>query len=146
VTITTADVSTSTTTTASRGLSIGLWVAQAFLAFAFIGSGLMKLTTPHEALAAQMRWAADAPSFLPLFIGAAEVAGALGLILPSATRIQPRLTPIAAGCLTLVMVLAAATHVMYGELFMLVPNSVLGGLAAFVAWGRSGPAAIAPRS
>lgn len=55
------------------------------------------------------------------------------------------MVPVQAACLTLVMELAAATHVMYGELFMLVPNSVLGGLAAFVAWGRSGPAAIAPR-
>jgi uncharacterized membrane protein YphA (DoxX/SURF4 family) len=146
VTTTTADVSTSTTTTAPRALSIGLWVAQAFLAFAFTGSGLMKLTTPHEALAAQMPRAADASAFLPLFIGAAEVAGALGLVLPAVTRIQPRLTPIAAACLALVMVLAAATHVKYGELFMLVPNAVLGGLAAFIAWGRSGPAAIAPRS
>ncbi len=43
------------------------------------------------------------------------------------------------------MVLASATHLMYGELFMLVPNAVLGGLAAFVAWGRLGPAAIRPR-
>lgn len=142
---TTHDVSVSATTSPSRALNVGLWVAQAMLAFAFVGSGLMKLTTPHEALAAQMRWAADAPSFLPLFIGAAELAGALGLLLPAATRVQPRLTPIAAACLTLVMVLAAATHLMYGELFMLVPNSVLGALAAFVAWGRSGPAAISPR-
>lgn len=130
----------------SRALSIGLWVAQAFLAFAFTGSGLMKLTTPHDALAAQMRWVADGPAFLPLFIGAAELAGALGLILPAATRIQPRLTPLAAAGLVLVMVLAAGTHLLYGELFMLVPNAVLGGLAAFVAWGRSGPAAIAPRA
>jgi putative oxidoreductase len=146
MTTATANVSETATTPPSRALSIGLWVAQAFLAFAFTGSGLMKLTTPHEALAAQMPWAADAPAFLPLFIGAAEAAGALGLILPSVTRIQPRLTPIAAACLALVMVLAAATHVMYGELFMLLPNAVLGGLAAFVAWGRSGPAAIAPRT
>lgn len=143
--ITADNVSAEATNSPSRLLSIGLWVAQVLLALAFTGSGLMKLTTPHEALAAQMRWAADAPAFLPLFIGAAEVAGALGLILPSVARIQPRLTPLAAACLALVMVLASATHLMYGEVFMLVPNSVLGGLAAFVAWGRLGPAAITPR-
>ncbi|MBN8612131.1 MAG: DoxX family protein [Deltaproteobacteria bacterium] len=141
----TAHVSATSTTTGSRGLSIALWVVQAMLAFAFVGSGLMKLTTPHEALAAQMPWVADAPSFLPLFIGAAEVLGALGLILPSVTRIQPKLTPLAAAGLATVMVLAAATHVMYGEFFMLLPNAVLGGLAAFVAWGRFGPAAITAR-
>jgi uncharacterized membrane protein len=105
----------------------------------------MKLTTPHEVIAAQMRWAADAPSFLPLFIGAAEVLGAIGLILPSITRIQPKLTPIAAAGLATVMVLAAASHVMYGDFFMVLPNTVLVGLAAFVAGGRFGPAAITAR-
>lgn len=140
-----ANVSTTTTTSGSRGLSIGLWVVQALLAFAFLGAGLMKLTTPHEALAAQMTWVADAPSFLPRFIGASEVAGALGLILPSLTRIQPRLTPIAAALLATVMVLASATHALYGEWGMIGANAVLGGLAAFVAWGRSGPAAITAR-
>ena len=92
-----------------------------------------------------MPWVADAPSFLPLFIGASEVLGALGLILPSAFRVQLRLTPIAAACLVLVMVLAAATHIMYGELGALPVNVTLGGLAAFVAWGRFVKAPIAPK-
>lgn len=127
-----------TTSTAPKGgLHIGLWVVQALLALAFTGAGLMKLTTPYEALAAQMRWVADGPTFLPLFIGASEVAGALGLILPSAFRIQPRLTPLAAALLAVVMVLAAGTHLTYGEGPMVMPNIVLGGLAAFVAWGRA---------
>lgn len=135
-------MSSATTTAPKGGLHIGLWVAQGLLAFAFTGSGLMKLTTPHDALAAQMPWAADAPSFLPLFIGACEVAGAIGLILPSALRIQPKLTPLAAALLAVVMVLAAATHVMYGEFGVLAANAVLGGLAGFVAWGRSAAAPI----
>ncbi len=130
---------------APRGLHVGLWVVQGLLAFAFTGAGMTKLTTPHEALVVQMPWAADAPAWLPLFIGAAEVAGALGLILPSALRIQPKLTPLAAGLLAVVMVLAAGTHLMRGEMFMLMPNAVLGGLAAFVAWGRLAAAPIAPR-
>lgn len=138
-------MTTATTAPAPRALHIGLWVAQGLLAFAFTGSGLMKLMTPHDVLAAQMPWAADAPSFLPLFIGASEVAGAIGLILPSALRIQPRLTPLAAALLAVVMVLAAGTHAMYGEYPMMVPNFVLGGLAAFVAWGRSIAAPIAPK-
>ncbi len=145
MTTATANVSASSTSTGARGLSIGLWVVQALLAFAFLGSGFMKLTTPHEALGAQMRWAADAPGALILFIGAAEVFGALGLILPSITRIQPKLTPLAAAGLATVMVLASGTHLLYGELGMIAVNAVLGGLAAFVAWGRSGPASITAR-
>jgi putative oxidoreductase len=128
-----------------KALRIALWVAQGLLAFAFTGSGLMKATTPHEALAAQMPWAADAPSFLPVVIGVCEVLGALGLILPSVTRVRPVLTPVAASALALVMLLAAGTHIAYGEFPVIGVNVVLGGLAAFVAWGRFRRAPIAPR-
>lgn len=134
-----------TTAPASKGLNIGLWVAQGLLAFAFLGAGMMKLTTPHDQLAAMMPWAADAPSFLPTFIGASEVAGALGLILPAASRIQPILTPIAAAALVVVMVLAAITHILYADFGGMVPSLVLGSLAAFIAWGRFLKAPIAAR-
>jgi len=129
----------------SKALHIALWVAQGFLAFAFTGSGAMKASTPHEALAAQMPWAADAPSFLPVLIGVCELLGAVGLILPAATRVLPVLTPVAASALTLVMLLAAGTHASYGEFPLLGVNAVLGGLSAFVAWGRFRRAPIAPR-
>lgn len=129
----------------SRLLSASLWLVQGLLAFAFTGAGLTKLTTPHEALAAQMPWVADAPAWLPPLIGASELAGALGLVLPSALRIQPRLTPLAAGLLAVVMALAAGTHVVRGELAMIAVNAVLGALAAFVAWGRLRAAPLSPR-
>ena len=70
--------------------------------------------------------------------------GAVGVVLPALTRVQPKLTPLAAAGLVVVMVLAMANHIMAGE-FMIVPNLVLGGLAAFVAWGRFKRAPIAPR-
>jgi uncharacterized membrane protein YphA (DoxX/SURF4 family) len=133
-----------TNTPPKGGLHIGLWVAQGLLAFAFGASGAMKLFTPHEALAAQMAWAADAPSFLPKFIGLSELLGAIGLILPSALRIQPRLTPLAAALLAVVMVLAIGTHVLYAE-YMVVPQVILGAMAAFVAWGRTVAAPIPPK-
>jgi len=71
------------------------------------------------------------------FIGVVELAGALGVILPAATRIQPRLTPLAAAGLATIMVLAIPFHLMRGELKEIVINLALGGLAAFVACGRS---------
>jgi hypothetical protein len=70
------------------------------------------------------------------FIGIAELVGALGLILPAATRVKPFLTPVAAGALALVMLLAAGTHAMYGEMPAMIPVVVLGAMSAFVAWGR----------
>lgn len=70
------------------------------------------------------------------FIGASEFLGALGLLLPALNRIKPGLTPLAAAGLVLIMLLAATFHVARGELFALPINFALGGIAAFVAWGR----------
>lgn len=47
--------------------------------------------------------------------------------------------------LVLVMALAAAFHVSRGEFQVLPINFALGALAAFVAWGRTRKAPIAPR-
>ena len=117
-----------------RGLHIGLWVAQALLAIGFAMAGLMKLTTPYQQLVSSQAWAQSMPEALLRFIGLSEVAGALGVLLPAATRIRPILTPIAAVGLLIIMVLASGVHLMHGE--PPIANLVLGGLAAFVAWGR----------
>jgi putative oxidoreductase len=77
----------------------------------------------------------DVPRWLVRFIGTSELLGALGLILPAAMRIKPALTGFAALGLLTIMVLAALFHVSRGEFGMLPINSVLGALAAFVAWG-----------
>jgi putative oxidoreductase len=130
----------------SKGLHVGLWVAQGLLAAAFLSAGLMKVTSPIEALRAAMPWVNGAMGQAVRFIGTMEVLGALGLILPAATRIKPWLTPLAALGLTTVMVLASATHAVRGEPQVILFNAVLGGLAAFVAWGRWRKAPIPPRA
>ena len=128
------------------GLHIALWVVQVLLAAAFFMAGMMKLTTSNAALLEQgMAWVNAVPAFLPTFAGVVEILGAVGLILPSALRVLPRLTVWAALGLTLTMVVAAALHVAIGEAQMIAPPLILGGLSAFVAWGRAGKAAIAPR-
>lgn len=90
-------------------------------------------------------WAGRVPAALIKFIGVSEALGAIGLVLPSVLRIQPKLTAAAGAGLALVMLLAAGEHGMNGELEMLPVNLVLGGLAAFVAWGRGKAAPIAPK-
>ena len=62
--------------------------------------------------------------------------GAFGLIVPADTRIQPRLAGIAEAALTVRMALAGRVRLTHGEAGNLPPNLVLGGLSAFVAWGR----------
>lgn len=129
----------------SKTLHLGLWAAQVLLAAAFLMAGLMKLTAPLEQLVANMPWVSGAMGSFVRVIGGLEVLGAVGLVLPSATRIAPRLTVFAALGLGLTMLGALATHGSRGEYVMMAPNVVLGGLAAFVAWGRASRAVIAAR-
>jgi hypothetical protein len=117
-------------------LNIGLWAAQILLACLYGFVGFTKLTQPIPALAAMMVWPGLAPEWFVRFVGAAELAGAIGLIAPMLTRIQPRLTPIAAAGLVLLQICAVAYHVTRGEFAVLPLNAVLLGLAAFVVWGR----------
>jgi putative oxidoreductase len=125
----------------SRALHISLWVAQALLALAFAAAGTMKLVTPVEETTQQL----GLSGALIRFIGVSEVLGAIGVIVPAATRIKPWLTPLAAAALTVVMVLAAMFHISRGELSSTPANFVLGALGVFVAWGRWRKAPIAPR-
>ncbi len=131
-------VPTTTAATASppRGLNVALWIAQVLLAAAFLMAGSMKLTQPIADLGVKMAWVYAVPAGLVRFIGASELLGGIGVILPALTRIKPGLTSLAAGGLVVVMLLAAAFHVSRGEISMMPPSLVLGALAAFVAWGR----------
>ena len=127
-------------------MKVALWIAQALLALAFLAAGAMKLTQPLATLATSMPWTADVPGAIVRLIGLAEVLGALGLVLPAATRIRPRLTSLAAAALALVMALAAIFHLARGEAAMVPVMLVLAALLAFVAWGRAARAPIAPRA
>ena len=130
----------------NKALHVTLWGVQALLALAFFGAGFSHATQPIDELAKQMGWPGSAPQALVRFIGIAELAGALGLLLPSITRIKPKLTVWAALGFLAIMVLAVPTHLARGEFYMLPVNGVLGGLAAFIAWGRSKKAPITARS
>lgn len=125
-------------------MHIVLWVVQVALAGLFLMAGGFKATADASVLAEQM-------PLLPLafarFIGTAEVAGALGLILPSALRIAPWLTPLAAGALAFTMASAIGFHVVLEGNASSVPvNVVLLGLTLFVAWGRTMRRPILPRA
>ncbi len=113
-----------------------LSIVQGVLAVAFIGAGSMKVLKSHDVLKTEMGWANDFSSGFVKFIGAAESAAALGLVLPGLTGIAPILTPLAAVGLVGIMLGAAATHLRRSETPMVVPPMVLGALAAFVAYGR----------
>src|SRR3954469_19697965 len=83
------------------GLHIALWIVQVLLFVGFGLAGLMKTTTPIDQLAVKMPWVSGVP-WLVRFIGISELTGALGMVLPSLTRIRPRLTALAGAGLVLV--------------------------------------------
>jgi putative oxidoreductase len=119
----------------ARRLAIALWIAQILLALVFGFAGCMKLLTPIEELAKNAAWIRNS-EVLIRFIGISEVAGALGMLLPSLTRIKPKLTSLAAVGLFIIMILATGFHLMRGEARFAPMTVALGALAAFVAWGR----------
>lgn len=120
-------------------MNIAIWVVTGLLALAFLAAGGMKLARPKDALAASgLTWVEDFSPTAVKAIGAAEVLGALGLVLPAVTGIATWLVPVAATCLALLMLGAVVTHLRRKEGPGAVPSLVLALLAAFVAWARFG--------
>jgi hypothetical protein len=106
-----------------------IWTLQILAALAFGAGGGMKLVTAPADLRANpaMGWATDFSDGAIRAIGAAEVAGAVGLLVPAATGIAPLLTPAAGVGLAMLMGGAAYTHLQRNE--PAVPPIVLGALA-----------------
>lgn len=125
--------------------TVTLWVLQALLALFFVPVGYSHALLPFDEIARQATWMHDVPRWLSRFIGYAEIAGGLGLILPPALRLPPWLTPAAALGLATIMLLAIPLHVLKGEASVIWLHALIAALAMFVAWGRWSYAPIARR-
>ena len=90
-------------------MNVVLWVLQALLAVLFLAAGFMKLTQPKEKFKARMPYVEDFSQQQIRAIGAVELLGALGLVLPWATGIAPILTPRGVG-LGVTVIVAAQVH------------------------------------
>ncbi|HEX2182802.1 MAG TPA: DoxX family protein [Rubrobacteraceae bacterium] len=117
-------------------MGIALWVVQVLLATAFLVSGATKLSQPKEKLVGKMAWMEDFSQPTVRIIGALEVLGAIGIVLPALSGILPWLTPLAALGLALTMIGAALTHLRRAEYDGIAVTTVLLVLAVFVAYGR----------
>lgn len=109
-----------------------LWAVQALLALTFLFAGVSKFVLPADKM--------TGPVALPIgfikFIGACEILGALGLLLPGLFHIRERLTAAAAVGLVLIMIGATVVTVMGGAVLPALFPLVVGALAATVAYGR----------
>jgi uncharacterized membrane protein YphA (DoxX/SURF4 family) len=123
-------MSTSSARTANRFL----WTAQILAALLFLFAGSMKFIMPAEKMQ-------QGPIVFPLaflyFIGVCECLGALGLILPAATRVRTALTPLAAAGLTIIMIGATTVSIMAMGVAAGILPAVVGVVTAAIAYGRT---------
>lgn len=112
-------------------MNIVLWILQVLLALFFLFAGVMKFIMPVKQMAA----ATGLPGWFLWFIGACEILGGLGLLLPGLLRIKPWLTPLAALCLVILMIGAAVISVSGGAVAVLRPL-LTAVFLAFVGYGR----------
>jgi len=123
-------------------VDLTLWIIAGLLAVAYLASGGGKLFMPKEKIAAvgaSARWVDDFSSPSVKAIGALEVLGAVGLILPAVVDSAPVLVPLAASGLALVMIGAVITRIRRREFKYMMADLVYFVLAASVAVGRFGP-------
>jgi uncharacterized membrane protein YphA (DoxX/SURF4 family) len=122
-------------------MDLALWITAGLLAAVFLFAGSTKLFLSREKLAEAPGggWVLDFSAGFVKALGAVEILGAVGLILPALLGIAPVLVPLAAVGLATIMVGAAivtyrrreATHVLVDVTYL--------AMAVFVAFGRFGP-------
>ena len=114
-------------------MTSALWIVQGLLALLFLSSGSMKLGLP---VLLPLPMLLPLPGLFMRFIGIAQVAGAIGLILPGLLRIRPGLTPLAACGLMIIMIGATVLTLASGKVAAALFPLIVGLLCAFVAYGR----------
>ena len=119
-------------------MNLTLWIIAGLLAAAFLVAGTSKLFIPKAKLAKApgAGWVLDFSAGFVKALGAVEILGAVGLILPALLDIAPILVPLAAVGLALDMLGAAIVMFRRHEFKHMLGNLAYLALAAFVAWGR----------
>ena len=118
-------------------MDVALWVASGVLAAIVMMAGLTKALLPKSRLHEMgLTYVEDFSARFIRTLGWAEVAGAVGLILPVLTGVAPVLAAVAAICLAVTMVGAVVVHLRRGETSKVLMPLVLLALSVFVAWGR----------
>ena len=125
-------------------MKLAVWIVSGLLALYCLMVGASKAFASWEMVQSMTN---GVPVILMKIAGFAEIIGAIGLIVPAATRILPILTPIAAAGLSLTMLAATIANFATGTPAITWQTILACLLAAFVAWARfAGPAQITPRA
>ncbi|GHO42024.1 DoxX family protein [Ktedonospora formicarum] len=119
-------------------MNLTLWIIASLLAAVFLFAGANKVFIPQEKLAKAPGggWVLQFSAGFVKALGAVEILGAVGLILPALLGTSPILVPLAAVGLALIMVGAATVEFRRHEYKHMLLNLAYLTLTAFVAWGR----------
>ena len=112
-----------------------LWALQASLVLILLPAAITRAVS-YDFAKKRMAWVAAVPRSLLLFISAAEILGAIGLVLPGLVHVALQLTPLAAFGLGLIQLLAFLFHRSRHEPRNASANLLLLAALVFVAIGR----------
>lgn len=112
----------------SKGKNVASWVIQVLVAALFMMMAAPKLMSDPEVVSNFTRW--GLPEKIYLVIGAFELVGAIGLLIPKTAAY-------AATGLILIMVGALFTHLMHGEVMMALMPIMVMLMLGFVVYARN---------
>jgi hypothetical protein len=120
-------------------MSALLWVLQIVLALAFLPIGVLTIRRSRMRLVGVAPWVEDFPEPVVTAVGALEVLGAVGVVLPGVLGAAPVIVPVAATGLAILMIGAIVEHLTRHELDRISTPAALLVAATAVAIGRFGP-------
>ncbi|WP_425841097.1 DoxX family protein [Streptomyces fractus] len=113
-------------------MSVAYWIVAGLLALFYVYSGGLKVVRGREQLRPMMAWVDNTPMRTVRAIGALELLGTLGLVLPPLTGIAPWLALAAAVGFVALQIAATRLHLSRGERQVAL-NGVLIGAGAVAA-------------
>jgi hypothetical protein len=114
-------------------VTVAYWIIAGLLAAFYLYAGGVKLLQTKEQLQPMMAWVDRTPMPAVRAIGAVEVLGAIGLILPPLTGIAPALALVAAVGFVVLQILATIVHLARGDK-QIALNAILIVVAAITTW------------
>ena len=115
-------------------MTVAYWILAVLLSTLYVYAGGKKVTQTKDQLRPMMKWVDDLPMSLVRTIGALELLGVAGLVLPPLTGVAPRLALAAAVGFELLQVGAVGMHMIRGEVQDIWLNVTLLVLGVITIW------------